>query len=176
MFVGSPDPEKALPVAERLPAVIVAPDIRSAYNVGSLMRTAAAANFRGIITCGYSPRADHPKVAKTALGADKFLECKHFDDLDSALTSLKVDNYVITAIELDSNATSLWDWQPDLSRSQALVFGNEVYGLDLEDQQLKDNLDEIVEIPMLGAKKSLNIASAAAVASFELAHLFQKIR
>jgi len=146
----------------KLPIILVAVDIRSAYNVGAMFRTADGTGQTGIIVCGYTPPPDHPKVAKTALGADYEVPWAQVNDVMDVLNTKSV---VHIGLELSSKSVDLFTWKIPSKQKVFLYVGNEVTGLSAE---VLMRLDALVQLPMLGTKQSLNVAEAASIALYEL--------
>ncbi len=150
--------------------VLVLHNIRSVHNVGSMFRTADAAGVSKIILSGYTPtpldrfgrlRLD---LAKVALGAEKTIPWEHTAAAAPALVRLQQAGYLLLAIEQSPNSVSLFDWHPPSpSQPLALIVGNEVRGLS---PAILKQCDAILEIPMRGAKESLNVSVAAGIALF----------
>ena len=151
--------------SEKTPVIAVLENIRSAYNVGSLFRTADAFLLEGIYLTGYTPIPPHKEIKKTALGAEDTVESKHFANAAEAIKDLKERGYAVYAIEQVSNSRMLHEIQFEKDAKIAVVFGNEVSGVEQETLLLCDGC---IEIPQLGMKHSLNIASAAAVVLWEI--------
>ncbi|MFZ6015961.1 MAG: TrmH family RNA methyltransferase [Patescibacteria group bacterium] len=144
--------------------VIVAHNIRSAENIGSLFRTADALGISRIILAGYSPDSNHSKVKKTALGAEVAVASQKYADIKVAIADLRTKGYQIIGLEIDPQSISLQDFQPE-SDKIALLLGNEVDGIP---SYLRDVCDKLIYIPMHGAKESLNVTISAAIASWHL--------
>jgi tRNA G18 (ribose-2'-O)-methylase SpoU len=151
--------------SEKIPVVMVLENIRSAYNVGSVFRTCDAFLTEAIYVTGYSARPPHKEVKKTALGADETVSWEHFPNALNAIESLKNEGYRVLAVEQVENSVPLQrlNWTP--GTKIALVFGNEVTGVE---QETISACDGCVEIPQLGMKHSLNIATAAGVVLWEI--------
>ncbi len=151
--------------SEKIPVVLVLENIRSAYNVGSVFRTCDAFLAEAIYITGYSARPPHKEVKKTALGADETVSWKHFPNALNAIETLKSDGYRVLAVEQVENSVplQLLEWTP--GTKIALVFGNEVTGVE---QETISACDGCVEIPQLGMKHSLNIATAVGVVLWEI--------
>jgi len=145
-----------------LEVVLVAVDIRSAYNVGAMLRTADGTGETGIILTGYSPTPENPKVAKTALGADYQVPWTQVSDV---MELLKISDVLHVGLELSPAAKDLFEWTPPTNKKVFLYVGNEVTGLSTE---LLMNLDLLVQLPMRGSKQSLNVAEATSIALYEL--------
>ena len=160
------------------PLALVLPDIRSAQNVGAMLRTADAAGVALVVTCGYTPRrqqteadarpphvvaANARALAKTALGAEMTVPQRHFDTFAEAVSYLHKHNYNVIALEQAEGAADLFQQLPP--GPVALVVGNEVTGLDPAALSL---CDAATQLPMLGTKESLNVAVAAGIALYQL--------
>lgn len=144
--------------------LLILHNIRSAYNVGSIFRTADAAGVSKIYLGGYTPNPDQePKIAKTALGAEKVVPWKYYRQTWRLLKKLKKEGIQIVALEQDKKAIDYQKFKP--SWPMALVLGNEVRGLSKE---FLKYADAIIEIPMWGQKESLNVSVAAGIALFEV--------
>ena len=145
--------------------VVILENVRSAYNVGNVVRTADALG-RKVRIVGYTPSPiDHPKVRKTSLGAEETTDIQQFDTSTDAIKKAKELWLQVIAAELTPTAVSLSDFSPSSSKEIAVMFGNEVEGL-LE--QTLHEVDAIVQIPMLWIKESLNIWQSAAIFMWEL--------
>ncbi|MBU2566015.1 TrmH family RNA methyltransferase [Patescibacteria group bacterium] len=143
---------------------LIAHNIRSAENIGSLLRTADAIGVEQVYITGYSPNIDHPKVQKTALGAElSVLSSKQLDVL-SVIKKLKQAGYLIVGLEIDPRAESILEFHTQQQKI-ALLLGNEVEGIT---SYLLDECDKLVYIPQHGVKESLNVTIAAAIASYQL--------
>ena len=151
--------------AEKIPVVAVLENIRSAYNVGSVLRTADAFLLQAVYTTGYSPHPPHKQIDKTALGAHESVHCRHFADADAAIKELRENGFKIFAVEQAEQSWLLNELDIDANSKIAVVFGNEVTGVE---QSTILQCDGCIEIPQLGMKHSLNIAVAAGVVLWEL--------
>lgn len=148
-------------------------DIRSAYNVGAIFRTADGAGVAKIYLTGYTPcppdkdksyktQADK-MIEKTALGAEKNIDWEKCEDLEKLLKKLKKEKVSIAALEKTDGAVSIKEFQAIFP--MALILGNEVDGVA---QNILKKCDAIVAIPMRGQKESLNVSVAAGIAMYEL--------
>ena len=145
------------------PVHVVLDNVRSAENVGSIYRSADCGRVEAVITCGFTPNPlSTSKLAKTAFGAESAVGTRHYDNTGDALRALKERGVVVWALETVDGAVSYTTAPlPSLeSPGVALVFGNEVTGVD---QALFELVDHVVEIPTHGAKNSMNVACAATV-------------
>ncbi len=159
--------------SEKTPVVVVLDNIRSMHNVGSVFRTADAFLIKAVYLCGYTPRPPHRDIHKTALGATETVAWQYFPTAVAAIGSLKEEGYAVFAVEQVENSVSLQQFAQQFveaqhSRSLAVVFGNEVYGVGMDALSLCDGS---VEIPQWGMKHSLNISVAAGIVLWELVRL-----
>jgi 23S rRNA (guanosine2251-2'-O)-methyltransferase len=151
--------------SQKTPVIAVLENIRSAYNVGSVFRTADAFLLQGIYITGYTCTPPHKEIKKTALGAEESVDWQHFENATAAINQLKKDSYKVYAVEQAVNSLQLQlvDFKKD--EKVAVIFGNEVTGVEQSTIALCDGC---IEIPQLGMKHSLNIATAAGVVLWEL--------
>ena len=149
--------------SDKMPVVVVLDNIRSMHNVGSVFRTADAFLIRGIYLCGYTPQPPHRDIHKTALGATETVFWRHFPATADAIRSLKEDGYMVLAVEQTEGSIRLTELTA--VRPVAVVFGNEVNGVDPAVLELCDGS---VEIPQWGMKHSLNVSIAAGIVLWEL--------
>lgn len=138
-------------------------DIRSAYNVGAILRTADAAGVKKIFICGYSPTPNDKKVAKTALGAEKSVPWEYHRQAWRLLEKLKSESIRIVALEQTPKSKNVFDFKSQFPL--ALVVGNEIRGLN---KKILSYADKIIEIPMYGKKESLNVAVATGIALYKI--------
>jgi tRNA G18 (ribose-2'-O)-methylase SpoU len=143
--------------------IVLAHNIRSAYNVGSFFRTADGVGNCRIVLSGYSARPDHPGVIKTALGAEKVVPWESITKPAPWLKKMKRAGYTIVALEQGRTAKNIFSWRPKWPF--ILIVGNELRGVH---QTIQKNADVTLEIPMHGQKESLNVASAMAIAVYAL--------
>ena len=151
--------------SEKIPVIAVLENIRSAYNVGSVFCTADVFLLNAIYITGYTCTPPHKEIKKTALGAEDSVDWKHFPNAKEAINALREEGYNVYAVEQALNSCMLQqvDFKPD--EKIAVIFGNEVTGVE-QDTILQ--CDGCIEIPQLGMKHSLNIATAAGVVLWEL--------
>ena len=151
--------------------VVVLDNIRSLYNTGSILRTADAAGVERVVLCGITPRPDQGSrqrraIAKTALGAEETVRWEYAEDVRTALTRLASDGYQIVVVETAPDAANVFEWTP--TWPVCLVFGHERDGVSPD---LAAHIETVIRIPMLGQKRSLNVATAAGVVLYELVRL-----
>jgi tRNA G18 (ribose-2'-O)-methylase SpoU len=150
--------------SEKLPVIVVMENIRSAYNVGSIFRTADAFLLQRIYICGYTAFPPHKEIKKTALGAEDSVEWKYFKNIAEAVEEIKVAGFKIYAVEQAIDSWKLGRFETE-DEKIAVIFGNEVTGVEQNTIALCDG---VIEIPQLGMKHSLNVATAAGVVLWEL--------
>jgi tRNA G18 (ribose-2'-O)-methylase SpoU len=149
----------------KTPVIAVLENIRSAYNVGSVFRTADAFLLEAIYLTGYTCTPPHKEIKKTALGAEDTVSWKHFTNAATAIEELKANGYKVFAVEQAINSRQLQDIKLGIEEKIAVIFGNEVTGVE---QTTIAQCDGCIEIPQLGMKHSLNIATAAGVVLWEI--------
>jgi 23S rRNA (guanosine2251-2'-O)-methyltransferase len=152
--------------ADKFPVVIVLDNIRSQNNIGSAFRTGDAFRIEGIYLCGITATPPHREIHKTALGAENTVAWKYFDTTIDAVNLLKEQGFKIVAVEQAAQSTLLQDFKPDISEKLALIFGNEVDGVD---DSIMEIADYCVEIPQFGTKHSLNITVSLGIVIWHLA-------
>lgn len=151
--------------SDKTPVIAVLENIRSAYNVGSVFRTADAFLLEAIYIIGYTAVPPHKEIKKTALGAEDSVAWKHFATAAEAIEELKKAGYKVFAVEQAEDSLKLQQANFEPDEKIAVIFGNEVSGVE---QQTILQCDGCIEIPQLGMKHSLNIATAAGVVLWEL--------
>jgi len=149
--------------AEKNKIIIVLDNVRSLHNVGSVFRTADAFLIEEIFLCGVTGTPPNKEMEKTALGATDSVKWKHFKSTFEAINALKEKSYRIYAVEQAEKSIPLNKFYAE--EKMALVFGNEVYGVE---QEIVDVCDSVIEIPQLGTKHSLNIAVSVGVVLWEI--------
>ncbi|KPQ17537.1 MAG: rRNA methylase [Algoriphagus marincola HL-49] len=150
---------------KKSPICLVLDNIRSLNNVGSAFRTGDAFRVEKIYLCGITGKPPHRDIQKTALGATDSVEWKYCLNTLQAIHKLKAEGYQICAFEQVDQSTYLNEFTPDQAGKFALIFGNEVFGV--EDEVLKE-CDQVLEIPQLGTKHSLNISVSLGIALWDL--------
>lgn len=153
---------------------VIVHNIRSAYNVGSVFRTADSAGVKKIYLSGYTPtpydceKEAYPTkaqkmIAKTALGAEKYVLWEKVEDVDELISRLKEEKTEIVALEQDDRSVNVYKYGPNFPC--ALVLGSELGGVDKE---VLKKADRILEISMKGEKESLNVSVAAGIAIYHI--------
>ncbi len=151
--------------ATKTPVIAVLDNIRSMHNVGSVFRSADAFLIEAIFLCGYTPQPPHRDINKTALGATETVDWISFANTVEAVQELKNKGYKIYAIEQTEGSISLEKFSVNSNEKIAVVFGNEVEGVNDEVLQLTDGS---IEIPQSGMKHSLNVSVAAGIVLWEI--------
>lgn len=145
--------------------IVVLDNIRSLNNIGSVFRTADAFLIEAIYLCGITAQPPHRDIQKTALGATETVNWKYFESTLEALNDLKSQQYKIAAIEQTENSTMLDEFKVTKNEKWALVFGNEVNGVE---QDVINQSDVVIEIPQYGTKHSLNISVSTGIVVWEI--------
>lgn len=156
--------------APKMPIVVVMDNVRSAQNVGSLFRTSDAFGIERIMLCGITSTPPNREIHKTALGAELSVAWSYYENTLECIAKLREEGYRIIAIEQVEGATMLDRLELDSAAKYALVFGNEVEGVD---QAVVDVVDGAIEIPQVGTKHSLNVSVSAGVVLWEV---FRQLR
>lgn len=155
--------------AEKHRLVVVLDNIRSMHNVGSVFRTADAFLVEAICLCGYTPQPPHRDIHKTALGATETVDWIYSSTTKEAVEQLKEKGYRVFAVEQAVGSISLEQLNMDKLLPTAIVFGNEVEGVDAEILKICDGC---IEIPQYGMKHSLNVSVAAGIVLWEMVRRF----
>ena len=153
-----------------LPVVVALDNVRSLYNVGAFFRTADAVGLEKLYLCGITGRPPNNAIAKTALGAEQAVRWEYSGSAEATLGELRGLGYELAAIETAVCSLDLYDWRPRFP--VCLVFGHETDGIRPE---IARRCDTFVRIPMLGAKHSLNVATAGGVALYELLRKYREL-
>ena len=151
--------------ADKTPIVVVLDHIRSSNNVGSVFRTSDALLVRKICLCGITATPPDKEIHKTALGAEDSVEWEHFQTTEEAVEILRKEGYTIIAIEQVEGSIPLQEYIPAPDAKLALIFGNEVKGVQ---QQVVNLCDQTIEIPQYGTKHSFNISVSAGIVLWDL--------
>lgn len=143
---------------------IVLDNIRSAFNVGSIFRSAdGAGSVKKIYLCGMTTDIDNPKLDKTALGATEMIPSEHYDSTMEAIDELRERGIPIYSVELTENAL---DFQKvKYPEKIAIVLGHEKRGVS---DEILRKVDKSIYIPMRGKKESLNVANCASIILYEI--------
>ncbi|MBT8295126.1 MAG: RNA methyltransferase [Gramella sp.] len=156
--------------AEKTPIIVVLDNVRSLNNIGSVFRTADAFLIQKIYLCGITAKPPHKDIRKTALGATETVEWEYVEDSLELVEKLKSEKIKVFSIEQAEGANMLNDFYPENDKITAVVFGNEVKGVQ---QKVVSASDGVIEIPQLGSKHSLNISVSTGVVLWDL---FSKLK
>lgn len=155
----------------KTPITVVLDNIRSCNNIGSVFRTSDALLIEKVILCGITATPPNKDIHKTALDAEKSVPWVYFEETENAVKRLKESGYRVFAVEQVENSISLPDFEPDKNQKLALVFGNEVKGVQ---QSVIDMCDGAIEIPQYGTKHSFNISVSAGIVLWDLVYKLRK--
>ncbi|MFZ4260891.1 RNA methyltransferase [Sphingobacterium sp. HJSM2_6] len=157
----------------KTPIVLVLDNVRSMHNVGSAFRTADAFSIEKIVLCGITGTPPHREIEKTALGATQSVQWEYQKSTLDAITSLKNEGFTILSIEQAKNSVSLECYQPKEDAKFALVFGNEVNGV--EEEVIKAS-DHTLEIPQFGTKHSFNVSVTIGIVLWDFVNKIKFIK
>jgi len=152
---------------EKTPITVVLDNIRSCNNIGSVFRTSDALLIEKVMLCGITATPPNTEIHKTALDAEKSVPWEYFETTEQAVNLLKERGYLIFAVEQVESSIMLPDFTPETATKYALVFGNEVKGVQ---QSVVDLCDGAIEIPQYGTKHSFNISVSAGIVLWDLVH------
>jgi len=148
----------------KLPLVVVLDNVRSLHNIGSIFRTADAFLIEAIYLCGISATPPHKEIHKSALGAENSVEWKYFETTMKAIEHLQSNHFAVWGVEQTQNSTLLENFAFEHKKRYALVFGNEVRGIE---QEVIDCCEGCIEIPQFGTKHSFNVSVSAGIVLWE---------
>lgn len=146
--------------ANKTPLIIILDNIRSLNNIGSVFRTADAFLIKKIYLCGITAQPPHKDIQKTALGATDSVEWEYAENTIDVIEKLKNEGVFIASIEQAELAVNLDDFSVQKELTYAIIFGNEVKGVQ---QKVVSASDSVIEIPQFGTKHSLNISVSVGV-------------
>lgn len=158
--------------APKTPIIVVLDNVRSLNNIGSAFRTSDAFRIEAVYLCGITAQPPHREIQKTALGATESVDWKYFASTALAVDFLRMQNYQIIAVEQANESVGLNDFQVDTEKKYALIFGNEIKGVE---DNIVENADTVVEIPQFGTKHSLNISVSIGLVLWDIWEKLQKI-
>lgn len=154
----------------KLPVVVVLDNIRSCNNIGSVFRTSDALLIEKILLCGITATPPNREIHKTALDAENSVKWEYFAETKQAVQMLVDSGYKVYAVEQVENSIPLTEFIPGQNRKIALIFGNEVKGVE---QEALDLCCQSIEIPQYGTKHSFNVSVSAGIVLWDI---FQKIK
>ena len=146
---------------------LIIENVRSAYNVGAMFRTADGAGVTKIFLVGYTPTPidrfgrTQAEISKTSLGASETIPWEAAENSAAVITQLQAEGFIVTAIEQTPSSISLKDFT--VPQNIAYVMGNELVGVD---EETLATVDHVIDIPMLGVKESLNVSVAAGIVMY----------
>lgn len=156
--------------AQKTPIIIVLDDIRSLHNIGSVFRTSDAFLIEKIYLCGITATPPNKEIHKTALGATESVDWVYTTEVMDVVNDLKAAGVKVFSVEQVEHSVMLNNFEIQSETKYALVFGNEVKGVQ---QNVVDASDGVIEIPQLGTKHSLNVSVSAGIVIWDL---FQKLQ
>lgn len=156
--------------SEKSSITVVLDNIRSQHNIGSVFRTSDAFRIEKIYLCGITATPPNREIQKTALGATESVTWEYYEKTSLAIADLKKLGYVIISIEQVEGSIHLNEFIPEKNKKYALVFGNEIKGVE---QEIVDLSDLCLEIPQFGTKHSFNVSVTAGIVMWDL---FNKMR
>ena len=154
---------------KKFPLIVILDDIRSLNNIGSFFRTSDAFNVEKIYLCGITANPPHREIQKTALGATETVTWEYRQSLTDLLAELKSQDIEVCVIEQAEETVALHEIHQLKGERFALIFGNEVDGVN---QEAINMADHVIEIPQFGTKHSLNVSVCAGVVLWEFAKRF----
>lgn len=156
--------------ANKHPIIVVLDNIRSMNNIGSVFRTCDAFRIEKLFLCGITATPPHREIQKTALDATESVKWQYFENTVDAVNHLIKSGYLIYAVEQTNKSLLLNTIEPKIEKKTALIFGNEINGIDNDVINL---CDASIEIPQFGTKHSLNISVSVGIV---LWHFISKIK
>ncbi|MDO6674037.1 RNA methyltransferase [Tenacibaculum sp. 1_MG-2023] len=150
---------------DKTPLIVVLDNIRSLNNVGSVFRTSDAFLIEKIYLCGITATPPNKEIHKTALGATESVDWEYVENTVDLVEKLQSENVKVLAIEQAENSTMLDTFTPEPNQKYAVIFGNEVKGVQ---QEVVSASNVCIEIPQLGTKHSLNISVSCGVVLWDL--------
>ena len=146
--------------SKKTSAIVILDNIRSIHNVGSIFRTSDSFLIEKIIISGYTATPENPKMEKTALGSSDSVDWEYTEDIIETIEKLKKRGTRIISVEQADKSINIENFKPVRDNKYAFIFGNEVDGIQ---DDIINVSDEVVEIPQVGTKHSLNVSVAAGI-------------
>jgi len=159
--------------AAKTPLVVILDNIRSCNNIGSVFRTSDALLIEKVYLCGITATPPNAEIHKTALDSEKSVEWVYFEKTEDAVSKLHIEGYKVYAIEQVENSISLPDYRPVAGEKVAVIFGNEVKGVQ---QNVVNLCDGSIEIPQFGTKHSFNVSVSAGIVLWDLFHKLSNLK
>ncbi len=157
--------------SSKFPVIVVLDNVRSMNNIGSVFRTCDAFRIDEIYLCGITAKPPHKDIEKTALGATQSVNWTYFDSTKDAVAKLIDNNYSVFAIEQVEQSIMLNEFNSCDYEKLALIFGNEVLGVE---QEVIDMCHGCIEIPQFGTKHSLNISVSAGIVLWHMIYSYNR--
>ena len=157
--LGRPSAEE-FAAMEKMAVTVVLDNVRSAQNVGAFFRTGDAFAVERVMLCGITATPPSRDIHKSSLGAEFTVAWEYYQTTTEAVTMLKEQGYTVLAIEQVEGAVMLDKLDVDPTKKYAIVFGNEVMGVD---QSVVDICDGAIEVPQVGTKHSINVSVCGGV-------------
>lgn len=157
---------------KKTPIIIILDNIRSLNNIGSVFRTSDAFLIEKIYLCGITAQPPHKDIHKTALGSTETVAWEYVENTIELVKKLQTENIIVCSIEQAENATMLNNFKPEPDQKYALVFGNEVKGVQ---QEVVTASDVVLEIPQFGTKHSLNISVSCGLVVWDVFSKLQSL-
>lgn len=154
----------------KTPLIVILDNVRSLNNIGSVFRTSDAFLIEKIYLCGITATPPNKEIHKTALGATESVEWEHVENTLELIEKLRNNNIKVLSIEQADNSTKLDAFLPEKNQKYAVIFGNEVKGVQ---QSIVSASNNCIEIPQLGTKHSLNISVSCGIVLWDL---FSKLK
>ena len=151
--------------SEKIPLIVVLDNIRSLNNIGSVFRTSDAFLIEKIYLCGITAQPPHKEIHKTALGATDSVAWSYEENTEALVQKLRAEKIQILSVEQAEESTSLQSFHPIDGMKYAVIFGNEVKGVE---QKVVNASDLCLEIPQFGTKHSLNIAVSCGIVLWDI--------
>ncbi|MFJ1410309.1 RNA methyltransferase [Capnocytophaga canimorsus] len=155
--------------ATKTPLIVILDNVRSLNNIGSVFRSCDAFLIEKIYLCGITATPPNKEIHKTALGATESVDWQYVADTLVLVKQLQEENVTVIAIEQTENAVMLHNFEVEGDKKYAIVFGNEVKGVE---QEVVSACQGVIEIPQYGTKHSLNVSVSAGIVIWDL---WQKI-
>ncbi len=151
--------------SEKTPIIVILDDVRSLHNIGSVFRTCDAFLIEKVYLCGITATPPNKEIHKTALGATETVEWEYVKDVVTVVKQLNEEGVSVQSVEQVEKSVMLNNFEVEAGQKYALVFGNEVKGVN---QEVVDLSKGVIEIPQLGTKHSLNISVSAGIVIWDL--------
>ena len=156
---------EAFKKANKTPLIVILDNIRSLNNIGSVFRTSDAFLIEKVYLCGITAQPPHKDIHKTALGSTDSVDWEYVEDTLSLVKKLQKEDVEVASIEQADRAVPLNEFHPVKDKKLAVVFGNEVKGVQ---QEVVSASDHCIEIPQYGTKHSLNISVSCGVVLWDV--------